>query len=199
MMFLAAMKDEQWELGIGDPTPMGWLTVFAYFFAAWLCFRARSAANRHSGGKSPDGHRLSVLWTGLFLLLIALGINKQLDLQSFLTYLGKRLAKEQGWYRQRRAVQTIFVGIVAGVGLIASGLVLWLARRSLRQVRLALVGTAFLVSFVVVRAASFHHIDVLLGETWLGLQVNWLLELGGIACIGASAWCNGGRFRARPG
>jgi hypothetical protein len=32
---------------------------------------------------------------------------------------------------------------------------------------------------VVVRAASFHHVDVLLGSTAAGIKLNWLLELPG--------------------
>jgi hypothetical protein len=43
----------------------------------------------------------------------------------------------------------------------------------------------FLVTFVAVRAASFHHID-----RWLGygvVRLNWVLELGGIALVALSA------------
>ncbi len=28
-----------WPPGIGDPTPIGWVTVVLYVVAAWLCFR----------------------------------------------------------------------------------------------------------------------------------------------------------------
>ena len=48
-------------------------------------------------------------------------------------------------------------------------------------------GAVFLVVFVVVRAASFHHVDILLRSEALGLRVNALLELSGIACIGWNA------------
>jgi hypothetical protein len=48
------------------------------------------------------------------------------------------------------------------------------------------VGLGFLMTFVAVRAASFHHVD-----QWLRhgvVRLNWALELGGIALIAFSAW-----------
>jgi hypothetical protein len=35
------------------------------------------------------------------------------------------------------------------------------------------------VVFVVTRAASFHHVDILISTTVLGVRMNWLLELPG--------------------
>ena len=70
-----------WSPGIGDPSVMGWVTVALYLVAAWLCFlcsrRSRVLARRASGARWEPR-----LW-GLFaLFLLALGVNKQLDLQS---------------------------------------------------------------------------------------------------------------------
>jgi len=67
-----------WFPGIGDPSLMGWFTVFAYFFTA---YKSRGAARVLRS--SLLGSRETVLWFGLALLLMFLGINKQLDLQSF--------------------------------------------------------------------------------------------------------------------
>src|SRR4051812_24787616 len=39
----------------------------------------------------------------------------------------------------------------------------------------------FLVTFVLVRAASFHHIDALLG--YGRVRLNWVLELSGIILV----------------
>ena len=36
---LASFESGEWRLGIGDPTPIGWLTVFAYLVAAIVCGR----------------------------------------------------------------------------------------------------------------------------------------------------------------
>jgi len=89
-----------WRPGIGDPTVMGWVTVGAYAVAAAVAgvaaHRARGAAAPHPG---PD--RTWLLVAGLMALLC---VNKQLDLQSLFTDLGRVLAREQGWYARRREV-----------------------------------------------------------------------------------------------
>jgi hypothetical protein len=53
------------------------------------------------------------------------------------------------------------------------------------------LGLVVLGAFVLVRTASFHHVDVLLGFSWNNIAVNALLELGGIGAIVHSAWRDG--------
>jgi hypothetical protein len=48
-------------------------------------------------------------------------------------------------------------------------------------------GLAFLLTFVVVRAISFHHVDQFLGWQLAGVTMNRLLELTGIALVLAAA------------
>lgn len=170
---------------------MGWVTVLAYGLTTGLCFRAYRRARSQEANSRPSG--VTLLWAGLAALLLLLGINKQLDLQSLLTQVGKDLAHAQGWYEQRRGVQVAFIAAVAGVFGLLGSTALWLARGRLRELRLALVGTAFLLAFVVARAASFHHVDVLLYMDLGGLKLNWVFELSGIACIGVGA------ARSKPG
>jgi hypothetical protein len=50
--------------------------------------------------------------------LFALGINKQLDLQTALTELGRVLALSQGWYEQRQVVQFWFIAALAATCLL---------------------------------------------------------------------------------
>jgi hypothetical protein len=177
---------EPWSPGIGDPTVMGWLTVFAYFGAAIACGVAhrRRRASEHAW-----------VWPGLLVLLVLLGINKQLDLQSWFTYVGKRTAIEQGWYADRRPVQVAFIVTLATVGVVCGAVLLHRLRGALARFRWALVGTVFLISFIVVRAASFHHVDIFLKLEIAGIQPNWILELGGIALIGFAALRESGYIR----
>lgn len=168
-----------WSPGIGDPTAMGWLTVVLYLAAAFQCARVtrRLGEAGNSSGREID------VWRCLSILLLGLGINKQLDLQSALTEAGRILAHIMGWYDQRRIVQLWFVALVA-VLCLASLLVLivW-TRQAPGATQLALIGTMLLLSFVVIRAASFHHFDNLIGARFLGLWWNWILEIGGIAVV----------------
>lgn len=183
--FLAIMTPDGWRPGIGDPTFMGWMTVCGYLLAFILCSR-RFRVLLHMNDSFPR-IKAKLLWSGLALILLALGVNKQLDLQTWLTAFGRALAREQGWYEQRRFVQIIFViGITVilcgGLAMIAVHLPL-----ASRRARVALIGVCFLTAFVVTRAASFHHFDVLLKTDLAGARLNWILELGGIFMIALAA------------
>jgi heme/copper-type cytochrome/quinol oxidase subunit 4 len=170
-----------WSPGIGDPSLMGWVTVALYFYAAYRCYRLASGkVTKLVGGERG-------VWWLFTLALLALGINKQLDLQTALTEIGRILAHEQGWYDNRHVVQAEFIGLVALLGLAAIVLLVWMTRRMPKATRLAVVGGVALVGFVAIRAASFHHFDRLIGRDFLGLRANWILEIGSIAIILAAA------------
>lgn len=173
------MREFSWSPGIGDPTPMGWLTVVLYLVAAYAGWRIA----RRLRDAEADARSESVVWTVIAVLFLALGINKQLDLQSALTEIGRVLAMAQGWYGQRQLVQIAFVAVVGLVCLIASLVLLILLRRAPAPAWLALFGTVAVLMFVTVRAASFHRIDSFIGETVLGLNWNWVLEIGGILIV----------------
>ena len=175
-----------WRPGIGDPTVMGWVTVAAYLLGGFLCVRAALAI-------SPGGlfrNREGKLWLLLGIALFLLGVNKQLDLQTWFTLTAKKMAQAQGWYEQRRIVHAAFVLGIAVAGLLA---VWWVWRQ--RQLFLsapaatwlALAGFVFLGCFILVRAASFHHVDAFLKAGPGAVRMNWVLELGGILMLGWGA------------
>jgi hypothetical protein len=177
---LSVIVDGRWRPGIGDPTFMGWLTVVAYFCSAAGCLRAAFQ-------EPPLEGRPSAFWPVLAGLMVLLGINKQLDLQSLVTQVGRRVLEWAALDRDRRAFQAAFIGLVAVACLSGIAWLSWAANRSPRKRRLAAIGMAFILSFVVIRAASFHHVDILLASRLGGLKWNWILELGGILAVGASA------------
>jgi hypothetical protein len=172
-----------WEPGLGDPTIFGWVSVFGYFAAAYACLRAR----RDVLVRRSDAPRLALAWLALGAGLVVLGVNKQLDLQSLVTVVGRRFAMRDGWYEERRLYQLWFIRgsvIAAAAGTVT---VIWWLRAHIRELWLAAVGGGFLAAFVIVRAASFHHVDALLQDDVLGVPVNALLEIGGIALVGLAA------------
>jgi len=173
------MHQFDWRPGIGDPTIGGWVTVALYFLAVWATWKTAYSA--------VSSERK--LWQIISTLFLALAINKQLDLQTALTELGRLVAFDQGWYKDRRTVQLWFI---VGVALVCILFVVALLRWSWKApipTRLALVGTTAVLAFVVIRAASFHHIDRFIGSRVLGLKWNWILEMSGIATvIVASEW-----------
>lgn len=164
---------------------MGWLTVVAYAAAAVLCFiAARRCPVVADAGAARRRRRI---WLGVGVLMAFLCINKQLDLQSLFTDMGRVLAKREGWYDERRTVQRWFVIAVAAAGATAFFIMAWKIRSILRENIVLLLGLTSLLTFIVIRAASFHHVDVLIGSELLGVRVNWILELTGIVLIAISA------------
>lgn len=184
-LLLAVTENGVWRLGIGDPTPMGWFTVFGYVaatIACWSVWRKEQRAVRRSSIGSPS------FWMILTLLMLFLGINKQLDLQSLLTDIGRRMAKADGWYQNRRFYQRVFIASLFVAGPIVLGVFGWLARKQSKRNFTALLGTVFLCVFVLTRASSFHNVDIFFGSTIGGWRWNWILELGGIAMVLAGAF-----------
>jgi len=176
---LAATVDGRWQPGIGDPTVIGWLTVAAYFFAVVCCFivwRLNVKKGIHD-----------LFWPALTLLLVFLGINKQLDLQTLLTQIARDFLKSQGEYAHRRPLQVAFIAGVALVCLITITVCFYFIRKNLDVIWPALLGIILLLGFVVIRAASFHHVDAFLAARIGGMKWNWIFELGGIALITTGA------------
>ena len=177
-----------WKPTIGDPSLMGWTTVAFYFFTAASTIFA-VVKNRHN--------RTGIwFWVMLSLLMVLLGINKQLDIQSLFTEIGRYVARKQGWYQQRRSVQLLFVVIFGGISLGLIGVVWWVLHREWKNYLFPFTGLVLLVTFIVIRAASFHHVDRFLRWGPSGIRMNWILELGGIAVVflaGVRERCTGRR------
>jgi hypothetical protein len=175
------MRHFNWTPGIGDPTIGGWITVVLYVLATASCWMTA----RRLGNDSREMR----IWWAITILFLALGINKQLDLQTALTEVGRVLADAQGWYVRRRPVQFAFIVAVAALCIAAMVTLLIWARESSRPTWLALIGVMLVLGFVLIRAASFHHFDLFISSSVLGVRWNWVLEMGGISIVFlASYW-----------
>lgn len=175
----------EWQAGIGDPTFMGWLTVCAYlttFIISIIC-----AIETFRIPQEYKLHYHHWYWWGLALIFLILGINKQLDLQTWFTITAKEIALMSGLYRDRRIFQGLFIGCLI-LGLLA--FLTWLKKNTrviLKEANLILYGLAFLSIFIIIRAISFYHFDQLLHFRLAGLKINWILELGGISLVAFGA------------
>jgi hypothetical protein len=134
--------------------------------------------------RSPEFSRI---WRRLALLILLLGINQQLDLQTLLIQGGRALAEAEGWYAYRRLVQSTFFGLFAFGFLLLASLAAWRSRAFLNRHRLVTLGLAILIGFILIRAADFNHV-------WLkSLQAthedSWkdYLEMLGLGLIAAGA------------
>jgi hypothetical protein len=180
-----------WSPGIGDPTFVGWFTAFAYLGTAWVARRVALRTPKFLA----EARRERFVWQTLAVTMAVLGVNKQLDLQSAVTEIGRILARAEGLYGERRGLQVLFIAGIAVLAGAASVALLVLSRSTSRQARTAILGAMLVFAFVVIRAASFHSIDIILGLTWLGLRVNWLAELSGIFLVLGAALSRFARLR----
>lgn len=169
---------QRWSPVIGDPNVTGWLTVAAYLTCALL---AVAVAGRAGAGRQRR------FWMLTALAMAFLAVNKQLDLQSALTAVGRCVAQMQGWYGARRGFQLHFIEglLVALTAILALGL--YRMRHDLRRNGLALLGLAVVAGFVAVRAVGFHHIDALINTRVLSLRFNFIFEVSGLVLIALNA------------
>jgi hypothetical protein len=176
----------RWEMGFNDPNPTGWIVTLLYMAALACCIWAARVEREHeTSSTQPLWPRF---WVIACWIIGVLGVNKQLDLQSLLTEIGRDLFRAVGLYEERRGFQMLFVVLLALVGVAA----IVAGRISLggfwRRYRMAYIGGCCLIVFVVVRGASFHHVDTFLYHTGsLKYWVNTLLEAGGISTVIAAA------------
>lgn len=171
---------ERWSPGIGDPDVISWLTVAAYGLAAIAC----GIVAWRSGRKNTEKiSHLVPFWGGVALLLLALGINKELDLQSLLTQTLRDAAMSEGWYAWRRFLQAAFIFALAllTVGL---GVMGWRRVALLqRNMMIAAAGVILICAYIIIRAASFHHVALSITQHVLAHRWIWPLEFGGIAIV----------------
>jgi hypothetical protein len=169
-----------WYPKIGDATLMGWLTVFFYFATFILSLKVVSVS------ESIFTEQLKVqkqFWIIISCLMFLLCINKQLDLQSLLTALGRFILKEQGLYDYKRLLQVVFIASIFLAALIGFLFIVKKLYKVAKKEMLAIFGIVFLLMFILIRASSFHNIDSFIGYSLLGFKMNWFIELSGIGLI----------------
>ncbi|MEZ4866510.1 MAG: hypothetical protein R3C14_34645 [Caldilineaceae bacterium] len=197
MNIVKALQSVHWQPGIGDPTLIGWLTVVAYLVAAGLCLLCAQRAEQIFPHQPPLRHRL--IWGGLAIAMLLLGINKQLDLQSAFTDFVKALAYLQGWYTWGQRAQVLFILLLGAFSLGCVLLLGWSIRQVWQQYWVLLFGLLALARFIVVRAATFYGVALPeLSHFTGGLRVNWLLELVGALLIIVAAGLNLRQRRVQP-
>lgn len=169
-----------------------WLVVGISLVAALIALAVR--------GQTEGRERW--FWTIAALALFCIGINKQLDLQTLFTATLREMAREEGWYEARRSLQAGFLVVLAGGAALFSLWLAWLVRNLRPPVFVALAGLIGLAVFVLVRAASFHHLDVAMRERILGLKLYNVIEIGALLLAATGtlwAWFSKPPEGRRPG
>ncbi|MBM3289574.1 MAG: hypothetical protein FJY92_05435 [Candidatus Hydrogenedentes bacterium] len=168
-------------MGIGDPTVWGWSITALYAAATVSC--AALAWRTHSGNSAEHGAlQRRAFWLLLTTMLLALGVNKQLDLQTLLWLKARVAIRSIGLYEVRIWIQFALIAAVAALGAVVYVVLFKLVRGAKLGPKLALTGLVFLLSFICVRIISIGPIDHLLNHSVLLWKMNHLLEGGGL-CI----------------
>ena len=172
---VAETTDGKWHVGIGDPTVFGWVTVIFYVIAMGCSYKRYNSLKKST--------EVPQFWFYLSICLLFLGVNKQLDLQTWLTLAIRDNAVAHGWYSNRRVVQAVFV-VFLGLGMLITLLSLrtFLAK-SWHLYKFTWLGILLLCTFILMRVASFHHFDVFINTHFLGLRINVILEIGALLLI----------------
>ena len=163
---------------VGDPTVLGWTTFALYLIAAACSLRCGLI-----GGKSGNPSELGHVWrvqAGVFLLL---GLNKQLDLQTALIELGRRLTLFAGWYQYRREIQILFFA-----GLVAMGCVVVVkhsnAMRNFgRKHPLAASGDVLIGAYILIRTIYMDHLGEMMGFDLENVPGLWVAEILGLIFV----------------
>lgn len=137
------------------------------------------------------------LWIGAAAVLMLMGVAKQAQLQDLIAGTARSLLKAAGWYDWHENAQRLIAGLVLAAFLAAFTLLGSRLRESEPSTKAAAASLLLLVTFVLIRAASFHAMDAWVVRETLGMRTGWWIELAGIAAIGGSALaCLTGRKRA---
>ena len=181
----------RWHLGIGDPTVIAWIIVAAYFFSVYLAhatnraYQDRASDFSQSDPREAENQRLlAKLWLVVAMSMLLLGINKQLDLHALFGELVRGLIQQEGWYKDRHRYQVIFTWAIVFLGALTVSLTLYWLRSVMCRALGPILGLTLIGSFVILRAGSFNHVDLL----WnVNSVLNSALEFAGIGVVGVSA------------
>jgi MFS family permease len=171
------------HLDNGNLSLLGWIVAVAYVLGAVFCVRAglvtQQHGRRHSNKEQP--------WWGLAAVLLFLGVNKWLDLQTVLIGLGRAASRTEGWPQSGRAVQVVFVVLFTLAILAAAIACLTKWGWFLKKHPGVCAGVALLFLFLVVRDATINHVDELLHVSLYDDSWGWILELLATTCFAWSA------------
>jgi hypothetical protein len=168
---------EGWEQSI---RMLGWLHMVLA-----LAYLVAAAALMVCGDAARQNHQSVFGWFLGGGLLAMLGINTALNLDQLVLLTLREMARQEGWYGERRTLQ---FGLIA-MGLTGSLVLLGWMRTRLDDVwdqcGHAVMGLALLSGLAMVRAVSLHDLDAFIQEPLADFPVGRWLEFAGLLLVGA--------------
>jgi len=172
---------------LSDWLDSNWLRVLAYVVAAGIAFLA---GQRELTARVRRPELWPTFWflTGATLCVMALG--RLGNVAEFVSDFGRRQARAEGWYEDRRFLQALAVGAVGFVWFSVVTVAIWRVPERRRRYLPMFVAVFSLLVFAAVRLVSLHHVDTILyRRPVVGVKIAALVELAGVvAGIAAAAW-----------
>ena len=154
-----------------------WFLTGIYCVVAVLTLslgRAEAASQRLDGVR----HLWPRFWFGTAALLLVMAFGRALDTGHLLAELGRRQARADGWYEDRRSVQAPIVGLIAATWGVAVLAAIWRVPERRRRYLPAFLVTFSLACFGGIMLVSLHQVDaVLLRRDVAGVHVGVVIEL----------------------
>jgi len=151
-----------WLSKSGDDTFWSWVITLIYLLTIIL-----SLYYVHNIKTEKTKH---FLWISISIFLMALGINKQLDIQILVEMVGRFIAKNLGLLQHRYFIHFIFAFSLFVIMIAISIFVLIRIRTIIGQSLIALSGVTLLTLFVFIRAGSIY-VPRIHGLELLGLMI----------------------------
>ena len=153
-----------------------WLLAGTYGVVAVLTLslgRAEAAIQGMDGTR----HLWPRFWVGSALLLLVMGLGRAIDTGHLLAEIGRRQARAEGWYEDRRSIQAPIVGLIAatwGVSVLAA---IWRVPERRRRYLPAALVMFSLACFAGIMLVSLHQVDAVLLRDVAGVHVGVFIEL----------------------
>lgn len=175
LALIYACAQANWSPGLGDPSWGGLGLTALYVLASLLFLRTILARD----GWLP---RERLMWVVCTLAVMFLAVNKQLDLQQTVVWVGRCVAKREGWFDQRLVFQRSFgmaVLALMAAGILALG---WASRAVLKPNWPLILGMVLMTGFVMLQVTRFEQLSGGLAQAVVSLRLHRILE-GTALCV----------------
>lgn len=165
---------DRWLSRSGDTTFWSWMITALYVLVIILAFRYLKKIR-----SDRDYH---MLWLAISIFLLAMGINKQLDIQTLFLMSGRYTFFKLGLWRYGRTAIKILALLIFGGTAFA---ILWVFIRTrpvLHRAKSAVAGVLILIFFALIRAGSMLGIRDILIIQYIIWHIH-ALELLGLLLI----------------
>jgi hypothetical protein len=158
-----------------------WLRVVAYGLAAAACLHA-GLRERRRQPDAPSRHIWPTFWFLTASLLGVMALARAADIGELVSDLGRRTARDEGWYEIRREYQAAAVASVGAIWFVAVVLAVWRVPERRRRYLPAALVVFSLFCFAGIRIISLHQVDALLYNRPIrGVRLVAIVELTALA------------------